>query len=50
MTTLCIDRKDVELRVFGDALEFHEPVGRLGLAPQSPNDAAEQSLKSRTGE
>lgn len=35
MTTLYIDRKDVELRVSGGALEFHEPAGRRGSVPLS---------------
>ena len=33
MTTLYIDRKDVELRVSGGVLEFHEPAGRRGSVP-----------------
>ena len=33
MTTLYIDRKDVELRVNGGALEFHEPNGKRGSVP-----------------
>ena len=36
MTTLYIDRKDVELRVNGGALEFHEPNGKRGSAPLAP--------------
>ena len=35
MTTLYIDRKDIELRVSGGALEFHEPAGRRGSVPLS---------------
>ena len=33
MTTLYIDRKDIELRVSGGVLEFHEPAGRRGSMP-----------------
>ena len=33
MTTLYIDRKDMELRVSGGVLEFHEPTGRRGSVP-----------------
>ena len=33
MTTLYIDRKDIELRVSGGVLEFHEPAGRRGSVP-----------------
>ena len=33
MTTLYIDRKDIELRVSSGALEFHEPTGRRGSVP-----------------
>ena len=33
MTTLYVDRKDIELRVSGGALEFHEPTGRRGSVP-----------------
>ena len=33
MTTLYIDRKDIELRVAGGVLEFHEPAGRRGSVP-----------------
>ena len=33
MTTLYIDRKDIELRVSGGALEFHEPGGQRGSVP-----------------
>ena len=33
MTTLYIDRKDIELRVAGGALEFHGPNGKRGSAP-----------------
>lgn len=33
MTTLYIDRKDIELRVSGGTLEFHEPTGRRGSVP-----------------
>ncbi len=33
MTTLYVDRKDIELRVSGGALEFHEPAGRRGSVP-----------------
>ena len=33
MTTLYIDRKDIELRVSGGVLEFHEPTGRRGSVP-----------------
>ena len=33
MTTLYIDRKDIELRVSGGALEFYEPGGRKGSVP-----------------
>lgn len=36
MTTLYIDRKDIELRVAGGALEFHEPGGKRGSAPLAP--------------
>ena len=33
MTTLYVDRKDIELRVSGGALELHEPTGRRGSIP-----------------
>ena len=33
MTTLYIDRKDLELRVRGGVLEFYEPAGRKGSIP-----------------
>ena len=33
MTTLYIDRKDIELRVSGGVLEFHEPTGQRGSVP-----------------
>lgn len=33
MTTLYIDRKDIELRVSSGVLEFHEPTGRRGSVP-----------------
>ena len=33
MTTLYIDRKDIELRVSGGVLEFREPAGRRGSVP-----------------
>ncbi len=33
MTTLYVDRKDIELRVAGGVLEFHEPAGRRGSVP-----------------
>ena len=33
MTTLYVDRKDIELRVAGGVLEFREPAGRRGSAP-----------------
>lgn len=33
MTTLYIDRKDIELRVSPGVLEFHEPTGRRGSVP-----------------
>ena len=36
MTTLYIDRKDIELRVSGGALQFHEPGGQRGSAPLAP--------------
>ena len=33
MTTLYVDRKDIELRTSGGVLEFREPSGRRGSAP-----------------
>ena len=33
MTTLYVDRKDIELRVSGGVLEFYEPTGRRGSVP-----------------
>ncbi len=36
MTTLYIDRKDIELRARGGALEFHAPDGLRGTAPLAP--------------
>ena len=33
MTTLYIDRKDIELKVSGGVIEFHEPAGRRGSVP-----------------
>ena len=33
MTTLYVDRKDIELRVAGGVLEFREPAGRRGSVP-----------------
>ena len=36
MTTLYIDRKDIELRVAGGTIQFHEPGGQRGSAPLAP--------------
>ena len=36
MTTLYIDRRNIELRVSGGAIQFHEPGGQRGSAPLAP--------------